>query len=255
MDSGRFAPGCISEATKLDVLRLAGKPAKKVTTIYLGLDPTFEAELHGRLNEKTARGADGAFNDKELSSRESTSDGIDVLSQDLPASYLLHVGGNTWYKNRQGVLHIYFEIRRRLGSLAPNLIVVGPPLGPEIPGVQFLEEITDPKLADLYRNAALLLFPSLYEGFGWPVVEANACGCPAVVSKIAPLIEAGGDASILISDPRDIREAADRVMEVLVGDSLTKQRRREAGFQNAGRFSRGQMITQYLELYASIAQE
>ena len=133
--------------------------------------------------------------------------------------------------------------------------MVGPALRPEIPGVQFLEEVTDPMLTDLYRNAALLLFPSLYEGFGWPVVEANACGCPAVVSKIAPLIEAGGDAPVLISDPRDIHDAADRVMEVLVGDSLTRQRRREAAYENASRFSRRQMITQYLELYASIARE
>lgn len=250
---------CISEATKLDVLRLAGKPAKKVSAIYLGLDPTFEAELHSNLNENlneiTARGADGAFDDKESSSRESTSDAVVALSRDLPASYLLHVGGNTWYKNRRGVLHIYLEIRRRLGRLAPNLIMVGPALRPEIPGVQFLQEVTDPMLTDLYRNAALLLFPSLYEGFGWPVVEANACGCPAVISEIAPLIEAGGDASVLISDPCDIQGAADRVMEVLGGDSLTKQRRREAGYLNAGRFSRRQMITQYLELYASIVQE
>jgi glycosyltransferase involved in cell wall biosynthesis len=246
---------CISEATKLDVLRLTGIPEKKVSTIYLGLDRTFEEELQGRLNEKTARGADDASDEGKSSSREGTSERAEALSRDPPASYLLHVGGNTWYKNRLGVLHIYLEIRRRLGSLAPNLIMVGPALRPEIPGVQFLEEVTDPVLKDLYRNAALLLFPSLYEGFGWPVVEANACGCPAVISEIAPLIEAGGDASVLISDPCDIQGAADRVMEVLGGDSLTKQRRREAGYLNAGRFSRRQMITQYLELYASIVQE
>jgi len=58
----------------------------------------------------------------------------------------------------------------------------------------------------------------------------------------------------LISDPRDIDNAADRVIEVLGGDSLTRQRRREAGYENAGRFSLPQMITQYLELYASIAR-
>jgi glycosyltransferase involved in cell wall biosynthesis len=246
---------CISEATKLDVLRITGQPEKKVSTIYLGLDPTFEAELQGRLNEKTPIGADGASDDGKSSSREVASERAHALSQDPPVSYLLHVGGNTWYKNRRGALRIYLEIRQRLGSLAPNLIMVGPPLRPKIPGVQFLQEVTDPILADLYRNAALLLFPSLYEGFGWPVVEANACGCPAVVSEIPPLVEAGGDASVLISDPRDIHDAADRVMEVLGGDSLTMQRRREAGYVNAGRFSRRQMITQYLELYASIVRE
>jgi glycosyltransferase involved in cell wall biosynthesis len=246
---------CISEATRLDVLRLIGKSERKVSTIYLGLDRAFEAELQGRLNEKNARGADGAFNNEETLSREGTSNGADPLSHDLPGSYLLHVGGNTWYKNRRGVLRIYLEIRRRLGNLAPNLIIVGPGPRPEIPGVQFLQEVTDPMLADLYRNAALLLFPSLYEGFGWPVVEANACGCPVVVSEIAPLIEAGGNAPVFISDPRDIHNAADRVMEVLGAESLTRQRRREAGYVNASRFSRREMIAQYLELYASIVRE
>jgi glycosyltransferase involved in cell wall biosynthesis len=246
---------CISEATKLDVLRLTGKPETKVSTIYLGLHPAFEAELQGRLRKKAAGAVEGPCDERELASRKNASASAKAPSQGPPAPYLLHVGGNTWYKNRPGVLRIYLEIRRRLGSLAPNLIMVGPALGPEIPGVQFLQEVTDPMLTDLYRNAALLLFPSLYEGFGWPVVEANACGCPAVVSEIAPLIEAGGNAPALISDPRDIHNAADRVIEVLSGDSLTRQRRREAGYENAGRFSRQQMITQYLELYASIARE
>lgn len=244
---------CISEATKLDVLRLTGKPETKVSTIYLGLHPAFEAELQDRLNERESR-AECPYNERESASRKVAYASANAPSQGLPAPYLLHVGGNTWYKNRRGVLSIYLEIRRRLGSLAPNLIMVGPALRPEIPGVQFLEEVPDPMLTDLYRNAALLLFPSLYEGFGWPVVEANACGCPAVVSEIAPLIEAGGNAPVLISDPRDIDKAADRVIEVLGGDSMTRQRRREAGYENASRFSLPQMITQYLELYASIAR-
>jgi glycosyltransferase involved in cell wall biosynthesis len=245
---------CISEATKLDVLRLTGKPEKKVSTIYLGHDSAFEAELQGKLNKKAA-GAEGPCDERELALRKIASASGNAPSQGLPAHYLLHVGGNTWYKNRPGVLRIYLEIRRRLGGLAPNLVMVGPALGPETPGVQFLQEVTDPMLTDLYRNAALLLFPSLYEGFGWPVVEANACGCPAVISEIAPLIEAGGNAPVLISDPRDIHNAADRVIEVLGGDTLTRQRWREAGYESAGRFSRERMITQYLELYASIARE
>ena len=246
---------CISEATKLDVLRLTGKPEEKVSTIYLGLDPVFEAELQGRLNKTAAGAAEGLCNEGESASRKTASANPSALARSEPVDYVLHVGGDTWYKNRRGVLRIYLEIRRRLGSLAPNLIMVGPALGPEIPGVQFLPEVTDPMLTDLYRNAALLLFPSLYEGFGWPVVEANACGCPAVISEIAPLIEAGGDAPVLISDPRDIQNAADRVIEVLSGDSHTRQRRREAGYENASRFSCRQMITQYVELYASMTPE
>jgi glycosyltransferase involved in cell wall biosynthesis len=153
------------------------------------------------------------------------------------------------------VLKIYVELCRRLGSESPNLIMVGPPLEARTHGVCFLQNITDDLLVELYRNAALLLFPSLHEGFGWPVVEANACGCPAVASRIDSLMEAGGNAAVWIEDPRDINQAAERVIEVLQDDSAKRQSRQEAGFGNARRFSCREMIAQYLELYTSILRE
>jgi glycosyltransferase involved in cell wall biosynthesis len=246
---------CISEATKLDVLRLSGKPEEAVSTIYLGLSPVFEIELQASLAGVSGRAA--------VEGRSASGDKPDVvvcavndaISRDLLRPYLLHVGGDTWYKNRPGVVCIYLEVRRRLGCTAPDLIMVGPALEQEVPGVYFVEEIIDAVLADLYRNAVLLLFPSLYEGFGWPVVEANACGCPAVASGIPALIEAGGSAATLISDPLDVGEAADRVIEVLCSDPNTRRSRREAAYLNASRFSSREMIGQYLELYASVAGE
>jgi glycosyltransferase involved in cell wall biosynthesis len=302
---------CISEATKLDVLRLTGKSEREVSRIYLGLGPVFEPELERKLREKAQAanvdaaekcplygGAGGALlaapADPDVSTDLSTTglakveatplhslegaasstppgsspsaqasatsrgefDALDHShSLDRLVPYILHVGGGTWYKNRPGVLEIYVELRRRLGSRAPNLIMVGPPLKAETHGVCFLQNVTDDFLVKLYRNAALLLFPSLYEGFGWPVIEANACGCPVVVSRIAPLVEAGGSAAAWIEDPREINQAADRVVEVLGDDSLERQSRRDAGFGNAGRFSRWEMIAKYLELYASMLRE
>jgi glycosyltransferase involved in cell wall biosynthesis len=297
---------CISEATKLDVLRLTGKAEKEVSTIYLGLGPVFEAELQRRLSEKKDRAANidsgrnfrMSRNDSRrkapifakpsadmcksnkasvekcgpLGAARSAPPGVcpkqsasvrpriesdkldNALSLVMFVPYILHVGGDTWYKNRPGVLRIYLEVRRRLGSLAPNLIMVGPTLITQIPEVHFLQNITDSALLDLYRNAALLLFPSLYEGFGWPVVEAHACGCPAVVSAIPALIEAGGNAAAWIQNPYDVNEAAGRVIEVLRDDSLKRQNRQEAGYENACRFSHQTMIAKYLELYATIVR-
>jgi glycosyltransferase involved in cell wall biosynthesis len=241
----------------VDVLRLTGKPESEISTIYLGLDPVFETDLRGSRNKKGAGAVQRAAIDKEILfgsiSGKFACTFKNPPSRELLAPYLLHVGSDTWYKNRRGVLRIYREVRRRLGRAAPNLIMVGSALEPKVPGVHYLEVVTDTMLADLYRNAALLLFPSLYEGFGWPVVEANACGCPAVVSGIAPLVEAGGSAAALISDPRDINEAADRVIEVL--DNNTLLDRREAAYLNACRFPSCEMIGQYLELYATAAGE
>ena len=232
---------CISEATRLDVLRLTGKSEREVSRIYLGLGPIFEAELERR--RLCPR------NTIESPSRRSRG------SATLPIPYILHVGGGTWYKNRDSVLKIYVELRRRLGSESPNLIMVGPPLESRIHGVCFLQNITDDLLVELYRNAALLLFPSLYEGFGWPVVEANACGCAAVASRIDSLMEAGGNAAVWIEDPRDINQAAERVIGVLHEDSAKRQSRQEAGFENARRFSYREMIAQYLDLYTYILRE
>jgi glycosyltransferase involved in cell wall biosynthesis len=223
---------CISDATKRDVRRLTGKSETEVSIIYLGLEPIFAAELERRLRLPEAEGVNHGPGRSD--------------------PYILHVGGDTWYKNRPGVLSIYDEIRKRLGHLAPDLVMVGSPLKPEIQGVRFLREVTDTKLLDLYRNSALLLFPSFYEGFGWPVVEAQACGCPTVVTRTAPLTEAAGNAAAWIADPRDIDQAADRVLEVLHEDSGQREQRQRAGYASASRFSRQEMAAHYLELYASL---
>jgi glycosyltransferase involved in cell wall biosynthesis len=242
---------CISEATRLDVLRLTGKSEREVSRIYLGLGPIFEAELARKLSGRVARSRDRREVDSIVLHEQSRSRG----SATLPIPYILHVGGGSWYKNREGVLKIYVELRKRLGSESPNLIMVGPPLKPLTRGVCFLQNITDDLLVELYRNAALLLFPSLYEGFGWPVVEANACGCPAVASGIDSLREAAGNAAVWIEDPRDINQAVDRVIEVLEDDSAKRQSRQDAGFGNARRFSFREMIAEYLELYTSVLRE
>src|SRR6202043_2354737 len=130
---------CISDATKLDVLRLTGKSEKNVSTIYLGLEGVFEAELERKLSSLATEDKHPPSTPTLLQHSSTPPDSVNnapSLARSVP--YILHVGGDTWYKNRPGVLQIYLEVRKRLGSLAPNLIMVGSPLKPVIPGVHFL---------------------------------------------------------------------------------------------------------------------
>ena len=118
-------------------------------------------------------------------------------------AYLLHVGNNGYYKNREGVVRIF--------SLLPDreevrLVMAGPEPTPQLTSlieklglqknVDFVIDPGDADLVELYRRASLFLFPSLYEGFGWPPLEAMACGCPVVCSSEGSLPEVVGDAAL-----------------------------------------------------------
>ena len=64
--------------------------------------------------------------------------------------------------------------------------------------VKFITGLTDEQVCAIYNLAKVLLFPSLYEGFGWPIAEAFACGCPVITTNAAPMTEVGGSAAIYI---------------------------------------------------------
>jgi len=141
-----------------------------------------------------------------------------ALGIDLSRGFVMHVGVNTWYKNRQGVLAAYGAWRgaleaRAAGDAAPTtdaipLLMIGPPatdsleaLRLRLPGtadVHFLSSVSDDQLAALYGAATVFLFPSIAEGFGWPIVEAMASGCPVITTGEAPMTEVAGSAAVLI---------------------------------------------------------
>lgn len=211
---------CISEATRLDVLRLTGLPESRVATTLMGLNYPYSPV--------------GSCAKKE--------------------PYLLHVGGNQWYKNRPGVLTIYAEVRRLCGEHPPGLIMVGPPLHHLPPGVESRTGVDNEQLRALYSQAELLLFPSLEEGFGWPIVEAQACGCRVVTTGKAPMTEVGGDSAFYIENPDDPTAAARTAMEALNQQPDKRNETIARGLTNAGRFSIEIMVKKYRKLYQEVAQ-
>jgi glycosyltransferase involved in cell wall biosynthesis len=184
--------------------------------------------------------------------------------------FLLHVGGEQWYKNRRGVLAMYAALRRRLlasGKPVPRLVFVGPPLGSASaalvraePGlaaeVHVLSEIDNESLRACYSAAEALLFPSFEEGFGWPIVEAQACGCRVITTGKAPMDEVGGEGPAYLS-PDDLfapETCAAAIEAVLTEDAGARARRIERGFANVHRFSTESMIAAYTDIYRELAE-
>jgi glycosyltransferase involved in cell wall biosynthesis len=114
-----------------------------------------------------------------------------------------------------------------------------------------LPDPSDTDLAALYSSAALLLFPSLAEGFGWPVLEAMACGCRVVAANRAPLTEIAAGAATYI-DVEDAKGAAAVVAKVLAESNRDRETRLAAGRSRAGRFRRDAMIDDYVRVYRDL---
>jgi glycosyltransferase involved in cell wall biosynthesis len=121
--------------------------------------------------------------------------------------YFLFVGTIEPRKNVSALLEAWREVRR---EREVDLVIAGrhrasaPPIDPE-PGLQILGEVPDEELPALYSNALAFVYPSLYEGFGLPVLEAMQCGAPVIASPA--VAEAGGDAAIYASTPRELAQA------------------------------------------------
>src|SRR6185369_9331189 len=108
---------------------------------------------------------------------------------------------------------------------------------------------SDELLEALYNRAVALLYPSRFEGFGWPVIEAQACGCPVVSSNSGPLPEAAGDAG-LFHEPSDEESFAREVLRLT--DPKERAFWSERSLRNAQRFSTEKMIAQYLDVYRQL---
>ena len=157
--------------------------------------------------------------------------------------FILHVAGNnTFYKNRPGVVDIFKIIRH---SAPVELKMVGAPPDAALlkkvessgmgPAIEFLSNVSEAELADLYRGAALLLFPSIYEGFGWPPLEAMSHGCPVVCSNAGSLPEVVG-AAALIAPAGDSAALAGFSLQLL-RDPDRRSRLVAAGFRQVRQFT------------------
>lgn len=143
--------------------------------------------------------------------------------------FLLYPARSWPHKNHVRLFEAFSELRRRHPGLELVLTAYD---GPAPEGVRSLGHVSRDELVRLYRTAAALVFPSLYEGFGQPPLEAMACGCPVACSNVASIPEVVGDAARLF-DPASTEEIVAAVEDVLT-DSDPWQRR---GFDRAAGFT------------------
>ena len=171
--------------------------------------------------------------------------------------YLLHVGGNSWYKNRAGAVRIFARLALIPEFSAARLVLAGEPwtrvlrdvIREEQLGERVIEatDVTNAELKALYGNALAMLFPSLEEGFGWPILEAQACGCPVITTQRPPMPEVAGEGAIFI-DPADPEAAATAIALGL----KSRARLQAEGFRNLGRFDQEAIANKYCAFYESI---
>lgn len=170
------------------------------------------------------------------------------------AAHVLHVGNNGFYKARQQVLRIFARLD---AAHARKLTMIGPPPTSELSAlasslgiearVDWVGDPGDAVLAEFYRRASVLLFPSLYEGFGWPVLEAMAFGLPVVCSNRGSLPEVAGDACPCF-DPDDI-DAFVGATTKLLADTFCAASAAEAGRRRAATFTEERLAKAMRDVY------
>lgn len=219
----------VSEATRRDLLELYPVDPERVTVIHHGVD-----------TERYRPAPDG-----EVARVRS--------GLGLRRPYLLFLGGIEPRKNLPRLVRAFASLRSRRAGDGPGLVIAGAavPWNPEgkeelaaalasIPDavrdrISMPGYVDGPDKVALISGAEALVFPSLYEGFGFPVLEAMACGTPVLTSDVSSLPEVAGEAAVLI-DPLDetsIAEGIDRLSE----DHTLRERLRAAGLERVKRFT------------------
>ena len=183
---------------------------------------------------------------------------------DIPCGYILTLGGIDPRKNTKLMIETYIRLKSER-SIDEKLVIVGIPNWNHTrfnsmvvqsacrDDVIFTDFIDDDELVLLYNCAAAFLYPSLYEGFGLPPLEAMACGVPVISSDTTSIPEIVGDAAILI-DPTD-REQLRKALLNLINNKSLAERLISRGFRRARKFSWRKMAEETLNIYESLLEQ
>jgi glycosyltransferase involved in cell wall biosynthesis len=227
----------VSESSKRDILRFVETQPEKIDVIYNSYDERFGVEPR---EEDVVR----------VRERYQLND-----------PFVLYAGNVKPHKNLKRLIDAFHLLRQR-GLDDLKLVLIGDEISKYAAlrravhqhqlhkHVRFLGYMPEETLAVMYRLAGVFVFPSLYEGFGLPPLEAMASGTPVVTSNISSLPEVAGDAAILV-DPYDPAAIADGIQRVLTDDEL-RRALRQKGLARAGQFSWEQSVRRVREIYGEV---
>ena len=232
--------------TRADAIACVSSPTlADVTRLIHGHRPTQVIPLGLRQNLKPLVKKDGLEKLKT------------IRGLDLNRPFILHVGSSHRRKNREAVLRVFAKVATRIDV---QLVFVGKPLEPEqeklaerlAVAVHVIQTgaVSNEVLAALYGHALVFFFPSRFEGFGWPIVEAQSCGCPVLSSNRPPLPEVAGDGA-LTRDIEDEDGFADDIVR-LSADADMRSILIAQGLQNVRRYEPETIIRTYLLLYERV---
>jgi glycosyltransferase involved in cell wall biosynthesis len=231
----------VSETSKSDILRRFNVPADKITVVYNAID-------------------------ERLRATPSPEDVERVKARfQLKDPFALYVGNIKPHKNLERLIDAFDRLRHEAGFETLKLVIIGDQLT-RYQGlrravhrhklykhVRFFGFVPLETLAVLYRLAGVFVFPSLYEGFGLPPLEALASGTPVVTSNASSLPEVVGDAAVLV-DPYDPDSIADGMRKVLT-DSDLRASLREKGLAKANEYSWTRSVEQIHQVYQDVLAE
>lgn len=193
----------------------------------------------------------------------------EVTGLDLTDGFILHVGGNQWYKNRVGVIELYNAWCSSYNLEMPLLLVGEGPdetllrlhaQSPFKASIHFFANLSDNSVRLVYAAASVLVYPSLAEGFGWPIAEAMASGCLVITTNEAPMTEVADNAGFLIPRrPHEIdkaklwaQQSAKVINDVLQLSPQDCHTSIERGIQNAKKFDRNVALNQIEAIYQKV---
>ncbi len=231
---------CVSDATRKELIDIVNLKDNQTKVVYSGQN----------------------YNYRKLSLDEIRSR-LKKISNLIKYPFILHIGDEKWYKNRPGLLRIYSLYLKKNPRSQVKLVLAGKPLSNSLNryidelglGERVIEWVkpNNEQLEALYSAAQAFLFPSLDEGFGWPVIEAQACGCPVVCSNNGALAEVAACGTL--TAPAEDETKLAELLQQAIHDPEVREKLIQEGYRNTERFTTEKMVRDYLDLYQKIINQ